>query len=624
MKFGQNIRAFFTRLFSGRKRVYEYGLPIILLCAGLVAYLLISGGKEREFSSLSDLRDRTFITALYQYRLENFERAELLFNRTLQSSRSRKKKSTTMLFLGNIYYRRGEYDKALEYYEGAVSYNRKNLSALHNISLVLVRLNREDDALRYSRDLYSRKEGLPENILLFGNLLFAKGRYSEAAEIYREGAESSAEDTTVSKALFLYNLAGTMLKTDDPEASSVLFERIMEQENSPDLIKGLSAYRLGFLYRDTDVVKAEEAFMKALKLCPENGKLAFDLALLHLKNSRYESAVSLLKGVDEGVDENHRRMMLGYAMYNSERYREARELFTALDPGQGKVNLDYIIGDLYVKTGMPAQALEYYTRAVEQPGYEGAFINLIRILGEEGDNKTAKELCEQYAEREPENPLPGLLLGDILFTLGNPAEAVEWLKRAEHLSMNRADGIMKVAGVWISHGYHNNALLLYHKILDSDPLNLEARVRIAEVYMQTGHKKRAKTQLERVRERTGDLSYYYDISLLLASSADTEYAETVYRELIEDFPYRYEAYYNLSLLLIESGEYEESARVVRSCFENITGLDLGVTSKLHSIYGYVLAMLGRGEEARREFAEALQADPSSEVPLLNLRTLGMD
>jgi hypothetical protein len=75
MKFGQKIRAFFTRLFSGRKRVFEYGLPIILLCAGLVAYLLISGGKEREFSSLSDLRDRTFTTALYLYRLENFERA---------------------------------------------------------------------------------------------------------------------------------------------------------------------------------------------------------------------------------------------------------------------------------------------------------------------------------------------------------------------------------------------------------------------------------------------------------------------------------------------------------------------------------------------------------------------
>jgi tetratricopeptide (TPR) repeat protein len=529
-----------------------------------------------------------------------------------------------MLFLGNIYYRRGEYDKALKYYEGAVSYNRKNLSALHNISLALVGLNREDDAMRYSRDLYSRKKGLPENILLFGNLLFAKGRYSEAAEIYREGAESSAEDTTVSPALFLYNLAGTMLKTDDPEASSVLFERIMEQENSPDLIKGLSAYRLGFLYRDTDVVKAEEAFMKALKLYPESGKLAFDLALLHLKNSRYESAVSLLKGVDEGVDENHRRMMLGYAMYNSERYREARELFTVLDPGYGKVNLDYIIGDLYVKTGMPAQALEYYTRAVKQPGYEGAFINLIRLLGEEGDHKTAKELCEQYAQREPDNPLPSLLLGDIFFTIGNSAEAVEWLKRAEHLSENGADGLMKIAGVWINHGYHNNALLLYHKILDSDPLNLEARVRIAEVYMQTGHKKRAKAQLERVRERTGDLSYYYGISLLLASSADTEYAETVYRELIEDFPYRYEAYYNLSLLLIESGEYEESARVVNSCFKNVTGLDPGITSKLHSTYGYVLAMLGSGEEARREFAEALQVDPSSEVPLLNLRTLGMD
>jgi len=35
-------------------------------------------------------------------------------------------------------------------------------------------------------------------------------------------------------------------------------------------------------------------------------------------------------------------------------------------------------------------------------------------------------------------------------------------------------------------------------------------------------------------------------------------------------------------------------------------------------------MLGRREEAQRAFAEAVRLDPESEIPHLNLRTLGLD
>jgi tetratricopeptide (TPR) repeat protein len=624
MKFGRRAVEFFAALFSKRKRFLEYGLPIVLLSAGLITYLLVSGVKEREASSISNLRDRTFSNAMYHYRLENFERAELLFNRVVERSGSRKKKSTALLFLGNIYYQREAYDRALEYYEDAILHDRKNYNALHNASVALVKLHREEDALRYAKQLYSMNKELPENILLLGNILFSKGRYREAAALYEEGTEGSAGNSDLFSDVFAYNLTVTQLHLADPAISTNSFAQIMGEEKSTGLIKGLSAYQLGILYENTNMEASQEAFEKALHFFPHSDRLAFDLALIQLKNARYENAIALLGGVEEEVIEEHRSMVLGYALFKSGRTKEALELFTAIDTVSPRQDLDYIIGDLYVKAGMPDQAKEYYKRAIEEPGFEGAFINLVRILQEAGAYRDAVEFCEQYAEREPENPLPGILLGDINFKLGNPGEARKWLERAYHLSEQEGQDLLKVAAVWMEHGYHNNALLIYYEILDSDPQNEKVLVRIAEVYRQTGHNKRASTLLERAREKAADLTQYYRLSLLLAVCADTEHAKAIYRELIEDFPYKYEAYYNLSLLLVETGEYEESSHVVKSCLEYGSDLDPQVLGSLHTILGYLHVMLGRREEAQRAFAEAVRLDPESEIPHLNLRTLGLD
>jgi len=618
----RKIRAFFRRL--GIKRVLEYGLPIVVLCGGLVAYLLVSEGHERGFSPLSDFRDRTFINALYHYRLENLERAELLFKRALESSKSQRKKSTALLFLGNIYYKRKVYDRSLEYYESAISQNSKNLHALHNISLALMMLGREDEALRYAKQLYGMKERLPKNLLLLGDMQFALGNYEDAAVIFSEGSASVEVDAKENAALFSYNLALSRMRLEDDSLSAELFETIMERDKAPDLIKGLSAYRLGVIYEGSDIGRSEKALENALDFFPSSGELGFNLALLYLKDRRYEQAVSLLRGVNKTVDEEHRQKMLGYALYRNEKYEEALEIFLKSDAESARPDLSYIIGDLYVKTGKPHLALPYYERAIAEAGYGGAFINLVRIFQEEGSYERAIELCEQYAEREPENPLPRLLLADVLFTLGDPAEARAQLEAAEDLSENHEEDLFKVARVWLDHGYHNNALLIYHGILESQPQDLEVMVRIAAVYLKTGHNERALRLLERVREKTSDLSEYYTVSLLLAGCADTDRAKEVYGRLIEDFPYRYDAYYNLSLLLIETGEYEASERSVRSCLESVEDIDLQVLGNLHSILGYLNARLGKQEEAMREFAEAKRLDPKSEIPFLNLRVLGAE
>jgi tetratricopeptide (TPR) repeat protein len=639
MGIGQKISVLLAKIFT-RRKLLEYGLGVLLLACGLTAYLLIwekGRGSNISFSppeDLSDtrgqldLRDRTFINALYHYRLENYDRARILFNRALESSHSRKKKSTALLYLGNISYKKGVagfesdeqngFETALSFYEDALALDKNNHAVLHNISLVLMRLGRDNEALSYARRLYTMRKTGPHDLLLFGNLLFMYGRYPEAATVFSEGAQRFAVYT----ALFSYNHAIALLYSGDVSRASELFEEIFKNEKGSLGLTGLSAYQLGYILKDTEIDKAEELLSEAYRIFSSSDELAFDLALVLLKQDIYGKAVFLLETAKNGMDEKRRRELLGYALFKRGMYADALKLFAAVGQmGKQTPEECYILGDLYMKAAEPDVARRYYECALAEGAYGGAFVNLVRLLQEEGELQAAKELCERYTKASPGDSVPGILLADVLFYLGDRGEAMKLLEKAGALSHAGGDVLREIAAVYRRHGYYNNALLIYHRALDSSPYDEILLFRIASLYLITGHKERAKGLLDQARTHMEDLSEYYDVTLLSAVCSDPARAEVLYRELILDFPYRYESYYNLSLLLLESERYEESAKTVHACLKDAVDIQPAVGSKLYMVLGYIHAEQEEWDEARRQYANAIRLDPMNETALLNLRIL---
>lgn len=640
MGIGPKISEFLVKIFT-RRKLLEYGLPLLVLACGFAAYLLISGNNRRPdvpksrlsdrsgTSGQLDLRDKTFINALYHYRLENFDRAGILFSRVLESSHSRKKKSTALLFLGNISFKNGQsgfesdglsgFETALSFYEDALSLDKKNSALLHNISLALMELGRDDEAMSYARQLYAMRNKSPRDLLLFGNLLFMYGRYTEAAAVFSEGGRQFAGFT----ALFSYNQALSLLYSGDASRSAGLFTELFQNEKGSPYLAGLGAYQLGYLLADTEIEKAQEVLSGAHRIFSSNDGLAFDLALLLLKQERYHEAVPLLETAQNGMDEGSGRELLGYALFKSGRFGDALDLFasTAGRTGSETHGECYILGDLYMKRGEPGTARRYYERALTDGGYSGTLINLVRLLQETGEFQEAKEFCERYSRESPEDPIPGFLLADVLFYLGDRKEAVRQLEQAEALSNGDVEVLGEIAEVYRRHGYHNNALLIYHRALDSSPYDTTHLLRIASLYLSTGHKDRAKSLLDRARVHMEDLPGYYDVTLLSAACSGAVRAEELYRELILDFPYRYESYYNLSLLLAGAGRYEDSAETVNACLKDAVGMEPAAGSKLYEVLGYVHAEQEEWDEARRHYANARRSDPMNETALLNLRIL---
>jgi tetratricopeptide (TPR) repeat protein len=609
-----NINSFFKKLFSDRKRVLEFFFPILLIIMGVTAYFIISQRNEGRVSYEADFRDQTFITALNQYRLGNLDRAELLFERALKETKFKKKKSLTELFLGNIYYKRELYEDAIRHYELAFAYNKRNTHALHNTALAYTRIGNIKEALSYAQKAYTMKKDRNINLLLLGNLYFSLGRFEEALSMYKQGSEPAE--------VFAYNRAVVYAKLGDIDASEGIFQSIADNReirpaDSSTALRGLSLIWFGLLKEREGGASTASIFERALEIFPSNDLVRYNLAVTLLEEQKYEKAADLLKTV--GEETGRKSELLGYALYKSGRFMEALNHYNKMEKPENAAEYSYIIGDLYVKLGLLEQSRPFYKKALENPKYEGALINLFRVYVKEGLSEDAKRVCNEFMKANDEDPLPHILLADLLFQEGRESEARSYLGTAVDLSKNEISSLTRIAEVWEKYGHYNNALFLYHRILSIEPGHYEAMVRIAEIYLLTGHKQKARATLERAREMISEISEYYRASILIADSEESQNAISVYKTLINDFPYRYEAYYNLAILYLETEDYEGTVQIINQCMGNVPDLDSHALSNLHSILGVAHARLGHVLDAEKQFQEARKLDNTNEIPLINIR-----
>jgi tetratricopeptide (TPR) repeat protein len=608
------INSFFKKLFSDRKRVLELFLPILLIIMGVTAYFIIFQRNEGRVSYEADFRDQTFITALNQYRLGNLDRAELLFERALKETKFKKKKSLAELFLGNIYYKRELYKDAIRRYELAFAYNKRNTHALHNTALAYTRIGNIKEALSYAQKAYTMKKDRDINLLLLGNIYFSLGKFEEALSMYKQGSEPAD--------VFAYNRAVVYAKLGDIDTSAEIFQsiadnRVSSTADSGAAVRGLSLIWLGMLKEREGGASTASILERALEIFPSNDLVRYNLAVTLLEGEQYEKAAALLKEVGEVT--GRKSELLGYALFKSGRFMGALNHYNEIEEPENAAEHAYITGDLYVKLGLLEKSEPFYKKALENPKYEGALINLFRVYVKEGLYEDAKRVCNEFMKANDKDPLPHILLADLLFQERRESEARSYLGTAVDLSKDEISSLTRIAEVWEKYGHYNNALFLYHRILSIEPDHYEAAVRIAEIYLITGHKQKARAALERAREMISEISEYYRASILLADAEESRNAISIYKTLINDFPYRYEAYYNLAVLYVEADDYEDSVQIINQCIENVQDLDSHTLSNLHSILGIAQARLGRVVDAEKQFQEARKLDNSNEIPLINIR-----
>ncbi len=124
---------------------------------------------------------------------------------------------------------------------------------------------------------------------------------------------------------------------------------------------------------------------------------------------------------------------------------------------------------------MPESLVERYEQLLATDPTSTLFVELARVLVEQGENARAAEVCQQGLVHHPDSIHGYVLWGKALIGLGRPAEAMEQFDRA--VAVDRQDPLAYhlISEVLVSKGLYRSALPLLRKAVALSPGDEQVR-----------------------------------------------------------------------------------------------------------------------------------------------------
>jgi len=283
--------------------------------------------------------------------------------------------------------------------------------------------------------------------------------------------------------------------------------------------------------RSEYVDKAIEHYKAALKADPGAAFLAEELTDLYIQAGRLRDAVveaEQMLARDPGNVEAHRILgriysrMIGdpaQGRLDEGMLRRAIEQFqkvTEKDPSDAEAFVT--LGRLYRLSQNSVDAEKAFQKALElDPDNEYALHGLALLYSDLGDTKTAVQMWERLAQRNP-HPRIFRALAATLSEARDFSGAVAALRRALELAPKDTEIKRELAENLLLKGDYNEAATLYRELADANPRDAQYPLRLSQIYRQQGDLKKAREAHERARALDpGSLEVQYnEVNLLEA------------------------------------------------------------------------------------------------------------
>jgi tetratricopeptide (TPR) repeat protein len=342
-------------------------------------------------------------------------------------------------------------------------------------------------------------EASPAMDFAVGNLHFQSDRLEEAAASY--------EAALVKMPLFrqaMVNLGRVYLLQDTPDRASTLYRRLVADGQATGEILLLLGHAL--LLQDHPV-SAENAYRQALLLDPGNRDALAGLTRCLLRQERVREATGLVKELLDAGPEADLWSLYVNALLASDRGEEAIVAAeTARRLGQADADMLAALGDLYLNSGRPAEAVERYETAFanDSPSIPRMLLAvegflMLRRQGEAARliarlDATLDEFPESLDTRQKAARLR--LKGELAAQQGRPEEAASIY--ADLLELDPLDGrtLILLGDLRRDAQRPEDALLSYERAARVAGYEAEALVRQAQLEVERGRFDRAVQLLE--------------------------------------------------------------------------------------------------------------------------------
>ena len=497
---------------------------------------------------------------------ENAELYDLAQNKLLAIKNSFPKNPVTYLSLARFYLRRNRLSDAEKALDEAIDMGLKDKDLYHALGLIQHKKKEYQAALNsFNTAVTTFPDDQKSLILLADYYVFLKD-YPKAKSTYEKIAGKWPQLLPVKS-----KIAELFIAERDYDQALKQVEKMLDED--PDYARGYVLRGLLWLKKG-ETKKARDEFLRARDLDPSSGEGDYFYGLTFLNDRDYRMSLSeILKALEKDPNSLKIRLALAYIYFRTEkpslalselnrildvqpdnlRARMLRGRVYAATKQYEKAEFDYqyIIGkspdvpvvrlrlaQVYRAQGKLDQALKGFIALLDAD--KAAFAALRGITGIYVSRKefdTAIGLLDREQKKQPQNLRIGLLKVAVLLAqrdygsaeetlsdlIKKHPEAVEPLALLANLHMNRQDARQD----------YGAALKVFHRILDIDPKNIPARMRMAYLYKKLGDMDNAILSYDAVLKidenyaaAVNDLAYLYadmdqhlDEALVLAKKA---------------------------------------------------------------------------------------------------------
>lgn len=320
-------------------------------------------------------------------------------------------------------------EKSLAFFEEALIYEPKDISALFKVSAVLFDLNRSDEALEkldvifsvapkhplanyLSAVIYARKNDLdkaeefldasgqtldnfPGALVLRGVMNYSRQNYAQAV-YYLTKLINVTPENIIGRRL----LGASLLRQNETEQAIKVLLPLVEEGKAGSVVYALlgsANMKLGNYVQGTDY------FEKAVETKPGESKLKTQLALSRLASGDSTTAQANLQEIlDQDPNSKQAAVFLTLILLREKKYEKAIESADALI-SQGSDNpIGYNLkGAAFSGMNKPQEAREQYLKALEvSPTYHSASMNLAQLERQKNNEAGALEIYQEILKAE--------------------------------------------------------------------------------------------------------------------------------------------------------------------------------------------------------------------------------
>ncbi len=577
---------------------------------------------ERDFEVQSE--NVNIIRGRDSYRKGYLTDAISEFNEVVESGASDRDKAIALTYLGMISDDRGEYDRAIEYFSRAITYDRNNPDTYKYMSTAFRHKKDYQNAVTYAKKALSLRPNDIDTMTLMGNIYFEVSEYEEAADIYHRVLKVSPENPPV-----LYNLASALLKTGDEFAAVEYLKKAATFDRIGDVAH--RAYnRLGTIYmKRNDYKRAEEMLKQAVNIRPGDPRNRYNLGVALMKQGRKDRAAEELREAERlGEKDTDMLENVGDAYLTMKDYDRGLETFEKLaDLNSRNVRVLSRLGEIYYEQGNLDRAYEAYRKiATIEPATENArvaWLNMGSILDDTQRYGDAIDAYEKALTLDPKDHRAWYLMGISYKNANQPEGAIRAWKKASELKPSDPAPRIAVADYYYQRGFYDLAETGYQEIANRWPEIQEPHYKIANLYFKRGDYRYALKAYQRVAELNSSSEMarksYVNIALITAKLGQDEGSLERSRDLIQKAllmkPGDPETLLALGIIYSKMAMHDNAIDTFYQVLKSTT--DTGLLAEAYNNIGKSYYEKKQYKKAMQSFTRGIEEDPTNEEIRMN-------